>query len=248
MDLNGTVNTPVGSVSKKTALAAGVGAAILAIVWYRGKKASQATAAAGSSEINPATGYPYGSAEDAAALSAQAGYQFPTGSGGGGGGGSGTDVIATNDQWVQKVLAYWQDHDLGDPTKMSAALGKYLAGSKVTSDELSLIQQAQAIAGIPPKEGPNGYPPHINTSNDPTPPSGGGGNPKTYPAFTLSVTRGEKVTTFTDQIRAKNGFDVDWGLIEGTNPGLAGNVNWVTDINARTFKNNATYTIPSVTR
>lgn len=171
--LEGTVNTPFGSVSKKTAALIGAGVIVVAgIVYYRGKKASLAEAAiaeAGQSDINPATGFPYGSAEDAAALAAQASFISPTG-GGVGGGPSGSipttgTGFATNAEWSQFVITYMDTNDVvADIGPLSAALGAYLTGKPPTADGISLIQQAIAIAGYPPVPGANGYPPSINTN------------------------------------------------------------------------------------
>jgi hypothetical protein len=257
MDLSGTLKTPLGDVSKKTAIIGGVAATIGAIIWYRSYQSRQAAAAsvaaAGQSEIDPATGYPYGSPEDAAALSAQAGYQFPTGSGGGGGGGTGTvdNGLVTNAQWSQKVLEYWEAHSLGEPAIMSAALGVYLSGGVPTTDQTSLIQQAVAIAGYPPQAGASGYPPHINTAppgNTPPPPPAGGGDTHENGEFAVWVYGAQKVDDFSAEIRRRRGHDVNWSSIESRNPGLAGNINWgpsgSKDTSIRKFKKAATYTIP----
>jgi len=255
VDLNGTVKTPFGDAPKKAVVIGGAIAAIAGVIWYRSYRQKQAqaasVAAAGQSEINPATGYPYGSAEDAAALAAQAGYISPGGGGGGGSTfvpGTSNDNPVTNDQWSQKVLSLWAQNDLGDPGPISAALGVYLAGQVPTPDQITLIHTATALAGLPPKEGNGGYPPHINTSNtqNPDPPPSGG--PKTYPAWSTSVTAGELVEAFNGQVRDHFGGLVDWGIVVAANPSIESNINWAKDINARTFKKPASYTIPSMTR
>lgn len=169
-----TIDTPLGHVSKKTAIIGGGAAAVGLALLYRYEKQKQAAASAGANtEIDPATGYAYGSAEDAAALAAQGNYILPGGGGGGGTVGSipsgGTGLpqgFGSNAEWVQFVIQYVTDKDVVSDSgaAMSAALGIYITGQVPTSDQTSLIQQAIAIAGYPPISGPNGYPPHINTN------------------------------------------------------------------------------------
>jgi hypothetical protein len=170
--LEGEIKTPFGQVQKKTAVIIGGGLVlILGIVWYRSKKASDAAAsvaAAGQSEINPATGYPYGSAEDAAAMAAQADY-ISAGGGGvggsGGGGSAGQPGFTSNGQWAQAAVQYMQAEGLvEDPAQLSHALGVYITGKPATELDAGLIAQAIAFQGYPPITGPSGYPPSINTS------------------------------------------------------------------------------------
>jgi hypothetical protein len=169
--LEGTFNTPVGTVPKKAAVLVGAGLALLVgVMYYRGKKQGGAASAAGAStEINPATGYVYGSPEDAAAMAAQGNYQ--TGGsvgGGGGGGGNGQTGFTTNAQWVQSTITGMTNSGIiSDASALSVAIGKYIAGQPVGDNTVarSLIEQAIAFNGPPPLAGPNGYPPSINTQN-----------------------------------------------------------------------------------
>lgn len=160
------IKTPFGTVSKRTALiGGGILVAGAALVWYRRK---QTSASIPQGEVNPATGYVYGSQEDAAALAAQADYV--SASGGGGGSSSGGVSIpgqgfVTNAQWAQEAISYMTTAGLvTDPGPLAEALGKYLAGSPVTDAQKNLIEQAIAIEGQAPVAGTNGYPPHINQS------------------------------------------------------------------------------------
>jgi len=182
--LEGTFNTPVGSVSKKTALLVGGGVAVLAgVMYYRGKQQEQPSTAGASTEINPATGYVYGSAEDAAAMAAQGDYLTGgmVGGSGGGGGGSGGDPPAgtgftNNAQWTQStIIGMTNSGIIEDASALSVALGKYIAGQPVGDSTVmrSLIEQAIAFNGHPPLAGPNGYPPSINTQNPAGTPAGG---------------------------------------------------------------------------
>lgn len=166
--LEGTIKTPLGTVQKKTALYLGGGIAVLAvIVWYRNKQlgGTSSDAVTPEAEINPATGYPYGSAEDAAALAAQAAYVSPSGTTGGGS--SSVPVsnagYSSNGQWTNGVVQNLVGNGLvSDPSQLSVALGKYITGAYATDTEVSLIQQAIAAEGYPPVSGTNGYPPSIN--------------------------------------------------------------------------------------
>src|ERR1700726_1999901 len=93
--MEGTVKLPgVGPVKKKTAMILGIGAPVLvlAIYWYRARKASQTAAApaaaAGTGTVtdpagntcatlNPTTGYCPGTAEDQSALASMSGMNAP---------------------------------------------------------------------------------------------------------------------------------------------------------------------------
>jgi hypothetical protein len=180
MALEGTVTTPFGQVSKKTAvIAGGFVLALAGIVWYRQRQANAkaaSVAAAGGSTIDPATGYPYGSAEDAAALATQAGYVSAVGGGGGGGGSSiptpnsGPGTFTSNAQWAQYVQQYLVGNgSVTDSGKLSTAIGKYLAGLALSSDEIDLVHMAVAIGDKPPVAGSTGFPPSINTAPAPEP-------------------------------------------------------------------------------
>lgn len=79
----------------------------------------------------------------------------------------GPGSFASNAQWAQ--YAEEQLAGIGDAATLSAALGKYLTGGAVTSDQASLIDQSISIAGYPPVAGPGNYPPGIKMT------AGGGG-------------------------------------------------------------------------
>lgn len=204
--LDGTLNTPFGPLKKKTGLMLAGGAVLLfGVAYYRSQKASAAAAtnAAGASVgVNPATGYIYGSAEDAAALDNQNAYQYGgTGSVGGSGG---VNVPITgyvsNAQWSQAVLQYAQNQGLvEDISQLSAALGKYLNGSPVDPTQKSLVEQAIAIQGLPPVPGPAGYPPSINSAPATTtpPPTG-----STTTTKRVSVLKDWNVDTWVHDLQA----------------------------------------------
>lgn len=190
-----TIKLPgFGNVPKPVAFGIGGVALVGGIYFYRNKKQQKdqqaSIAQAGGSEIDPATGYPYGSPEDAAALSAQNNYQLPSAGGGYGfsgySGGSGSGVFGTgtpgsfnsNAEWAQYVEAYEINNMGGDSPTVGNAIGKYLTGQPLLDAQVGIVQSAIAIAGYPPVSGPNGNPPGYVTGNT--------GNPNPTPTPTPS--------------------------------------------------------------
>jgi hypothetical protein len=176
MALEGTLKTPFGPVQKKTALILGGGVAVIIGVAYYRQKQTADSAPTQEAEINPTTGYPYGSPEDAAALAAQAGYVSPPANGGGGGGSASIPPsnagFTSNQEWSNAVIQNLTGNGLVEnPQQLSVALGHYLTGAYAPDPEPSLISQAIAAEGFPPVSGTTGYPPSINR----TPPVTGGG-------------------------------------------------------------------------
>ena len=243
MPLEGDVTTPFGAVKKKTGLVILVAAGgILLYSYSRAKKQSAAATAAtagANTGIDPATGYAYGSAEDAAALTAQSSYISPAG---GGGSGSGTPSGAypsgsftSNAQWVQAVIQYGEQQGLlvDSGVGMSAALGRYISGEAVPPDQQALIDQAIAWQGYPPVAGTNGYPPHVNTAPVVTPPTGGsgGGGGTTGPQKSV-VKPGWHVDQWIDDINAGKSstapgtHTLTYDELVALNPSLPGNIIW----------------------
>jgi hypothetical protein len=200
--LEGTVKTPFGTASKKTvALIGGGGLLVVGVVWYRTKKAGGSSATSGTSSstatdnIDPATGYAYGSPEDQAALASQSsgypayggGYGYGGGSGippsqnGQGIAGEGPGGFTSNANWAQYAEEYLANTVGADPIVVGNALGKYITGQAVTAEQAQVIDQAIAFAGYPPVAGPNNHPPAINISQNG---GGGGGNTVTVPNVT----------------------------------------------------------------
>jgi PASTA domain len=87
------------------------------------------------------------------------------------GGTPGPGSFTTNADWAS--YAEEQLQGVVDPTSLSAALGVYLTGRPANDDQVSLIDQAIAIAGYPPVSGPGNNPPGIVQGS-----GGGGGKPK----------------------------------------------------------------------
>lgn len=220
--LGGQVHTPFGNAKKEYLLVGGGVFLLLLIVFYRQKKAHQAaaTASAGANTgIDPATGFPYGSAEDAAALANQGSYINPTqpfapGGGGSGGGyptaNTGPGNFTNNAQWAQYAEQYmYSNGQITDLGPLSNAIGKYLAGQSTSADEHSLVNQAIAVAGYPPVAGPNGMPPSFNTS----PPGNTGGSGK-LPAVT-GIWGGSGMFNRVNGQLVNNYIDVGWNAVAG---------------------------------
>jgi hypothetical protein len=247
-----TVKTPFGTVKKTNLYIGGSVVVIMAILYYRSQQSANAAAvaASGQSEINPATGYPYGSPEDAAALQHQAVYMFPTGVGSGGGGSAGGAYppgtgFVTNAAWVQAVIEYMVSHDLVvDPGPLSVALGKYITGAPPTDEEKSLISQAIAAQGYPPIAGPSGYPPAINTAT-PTPPDDGGGDGGggTTPTTVDVIVKGSwHVDQWIMDYRRQFDPTLTYEALAAQNPSIGSNIVWHTNSALNTFKHDAKYT------
>lgn len=186
-----TIKFMGNDIPKPVAIGGVAALGIVGVYYFRkNKQAKDAQAsvdAAGSTNIDPATGYPYGSAEDAASLGNQDTYQMAGTAGGygfqgysgGSGGVFGTGVpgsFTSNAEWAQYVEAYEENNLGADAVTVGNAIGKYLTGQPLTTDQEAVVQSAIAIAGYPPVNGPNGNPPSFVTSGT-TPPPNGGGNP-----------------------------------------------------------------------
>jgi len=209
-------------VQKKTAGIVGIGlGGILVIGWYRSNKAKQdaataqqnATAEAGQQQIDPSTGFPYGSPEDAAALQSQLNYSNPyaynsssyaggqvIGYSGGGSpvyGPANTGSFTSNAQWSQYVENFLESNEGADPTTVGNAIGKYITGQPLTSDMIQIVQNAIAIAGYPPVAGANGNPPNYITANQPT-----GNPPPNNNTVTVPNVVGQHLATATGMLTA----------------------------------------------
>lgn len=195
---SGKINLLGLHMSKKAAMFGGIAVVgIGGIYYYRQKQnaASNATAVDNSGAntgLDPATGYAYGSPEDAAALANQGQYQQPFnggnfgdgqvigydgngnpiyGPGGGiGGTGNGPGSFTNNAMWAQYVESYLESTEGADPTTVGNAIGKYITAQPLTDSMVTVVQNAIAIGQYPPVAGPNGNPPGYITAHTTTPP------------------------------------------------------------------------------
>lgn len=181
----------VGPVSKKWVVIV-IGASAVTIGYVVIRRKSSAAAAASTStdtsgtdtsgQIDPLTGDIAGSAQDQMDLASLQDSGYGTagldGLGLGGYGQyyppAGTNLpgaggFTTNGEWAQQA-----ETDLGgvgvNQLTLAAALGNYLTGRALTTNQESLVNQAIAMEGYPPVSGASGYPPAMKTS-----PNGGGG-------------------------------------------------------------------------
>jgi hypothetical protein len=159
--------------TKNWVILGAVGAAGIAI-WYIMRARSQSGSSQG---VDPTTGIPYAQETSAGYggygvagggnVPSQFGYfdpttgQYITG--------TGSQVVGpgTNASWAQQVEAYLQTVGY-DPMAVAAAIGKYLTGQQLTSDQGGIVSAAVGFYGNPP----GGAPP-INIAS---PGSGTGGN------------------------------------------------------------------------
>lgn len=194
-----TVTLPGGIHAKKNVvIAVGLGSVLVAGYFYYRQKnqaaAASTTATDSSAQIDPQTGFAYGSPEDQAALAGMSGAtlgQSNTGASfvggqvigydqfgnpiyGQGQPGSGLPgAFTSNAQWGQSVEAAMGSNGAD---AIAAALGKYLLGQPLTADQVTTVQQAIAVEGYPPVAGFNGNPPSYQTVGGPTGTGGGGGS------------------------------------------------------------------------
>lgn len=132
-------------------------------------------------------------------------------------------AYATNGQWAQAAEDYLSSTVGADTTTVAAALGKYVTGQALSSDQVSVIEQAIAFVGYPPVNGPDGYPPQIRTQPPPAggttpppstapPPTSTSPPPATPPPSapaTPATPGGVRATAYTNYI------DVGWAPVPG---------------------------------
>jgi len=188
----------IGGIKKKTLLigAVATGGLVVVVVWMRTKSsATQSTANQASvtdpagnvcAALDPNSGYCPGTPQDLEYQS-QMGTALGTDSSSYVGGQvigydqygnpiysssapvTGPGSYVNNAEWAQAAESYIiQEEPNADPGTVGAALGAYIEGQQVSSDQRSIIEQAIAFQGSPPVPGPNGDPPNINEASTPT--------------------------------------------------------------------------------
>jgi hypothetical protein len=156
-------------ISKKKAAAAAAAAASTAA-----PVSAAFTDPAGNQCAAPdaSTGYCPGTPEDISAqeqLSGSGSYGVGSGYGtsvtslGGQSLNNAVPVFTNNGAWGQYV-----EQMLGSngSDAIAAAVAKYLAGTSLTTDQATVVEEAIAIANYPPVNGPGGFPPSMNTSSE----------------------------------------------------------------------------------
>jgi hypothetical protein len=164
----GEVKLPgFGKVSKKGLMVAGVvGGGVLAYAYMRRSKTAAAGTAAADPNLDPVTGYDYGTPQDTAALAAQQGLSTDPGLSGLGLGGGGINPVnpvapapapsATNAQWEQEAIGDLEAGGVAQSTisQAEAGLPRYLAKLELSQAQATAVQMAVGLAGPPPDGGP----------------------------------------------------------------------------------------------
>lgn len=111
-------------------------------------------------------------------------------------------TATTNAQWSQAAYSALTNAGF-DGTTVLAALGQYLIGGNLTSDQASVVQAAIGAEGYPPQAGVGGYPPALKTGG--TPGGGQTGTSESSNVGAISNLQASKVT--------KSGFTVTWNPV-----------------------------------
>lgn len=200
--MSDTIKLPLlGETKKNTAYALGaVLLVVLGVGLYRSRKGKGAPAPAAGSDS---------SAQQSADQTGTGPFDGSGGSGYGGGANWPTSPVqpqgfTTNAAWAQAVEDYLVNtvHGGNNADVIGAALGKYLTGQPLTSDQVVIVQQAIAFGGYPPVNGPNGHPPSYFTSSG----SGDGGGSG------LSAPSAPTVSAID-----KHGASLHWSSVSGAN-------------------------------
>lgn len=167
-----------------------VAGGILLFVWWRNRSAT--AAAVDTSTIDPLTGLPYSAEANTGATGGNAGegavgLSATVDAGGGGI----TDQASWTADAVSKLSGTY------DPSALYAALGSYLAGSPISSDQAVIVRAAWAASGKWPFI-PASY--TLDTSGGSTPGTGGGGGTLPTPAAPQATTTRTSVHLSTGAI------------------------------------------------
>jgi hypothetical protein len=175
--MSDTVNVPgLGQKKKKGLVVAGafITMGIVGYAYYRHRSTAGSTAAAATAaDPNAAPAY------DPNAIDPNTGLTYAA-EGGTQGGVYGyganpyapvttsipiqTQQFATNGQWAQAAEDYLVQNAGSDPNTVAAALGKYITGQRLTSDQQTIVSMAIGFEQYPPVPGPNGYPPSMSVA------------------------------------------------------------------------------------
>lgn len=198
MTVTDSIKVPgVGPAKKQTVyLVGGVVVVALAVGYYRSKhQAPAATPAAAadqsSGQVDQTGAGPY----DGSGSGYSGGASWPSNP-------ATPAAYTTNAEWAQAAEDYLVNTVQESASAVGAALGKYLTGQPLTSDQVVLVQQAIAFANYPPVNGPTGHPPSYYTVT-----SGGGGS-----GSGLSAPSAPTVSAID-----KHGATLTWGKVSGAN-------------------------------
>lgn len=169
----GTINLFGKAIPRTPFLFGLVGAAgVTGYILWR-KHAQGGSAVPSAAGYGYGTGYGYGAGYGYGLGIAQYGYGLSGGFGygfgyGGISPGVGVSVPpvatapASNSLWASAAESALSA-DGFNPATVAAALGKYLTGGTLTSDQTTIVQAAIGVEGYPPVAGADGYPPKLHT-------------------------------------------------------------------------------------
>lgn len=187
---------PMKKSTRNWLLIGGLGAAAIVIYMVMRARSNAATTGTTDPNIDPATGVPYsqeyGGYGATGVTPSLYGYVDPTTGAFISGAGAGNTVLqpSTNASWAQQVEAYLQS--LGyDPTAVGSAIGKYLTGQTLTSDQQGIVAAALGFFGQPPQGAP------VPVTTPPTGNGSGGGSTGSFKE--LRVSRNETLGTFAKE-------------------------------------------------
>lgn len=129
------------------------------VIWYVMRARSQSSSSTSTTDpsIDPSTGLPYaqeygGYGAGGMGVPQQFGYYDPT-TGQYITGTASVTAPPTNASWAQQVESYLQTVGY-DPTTVAAAIGKYLTGQTLSSDQQGIVAAAVGFYGNPPLGAP----------------------------------------------------------------------------------------------
>jgi hypothetical protein len=177
-----------------------------AVLWYVRRKqgASSSTSAAGAVQtdpagntgtIDPATGYVYGSTQDAAGLAADS-SGGSTGTTSGSGGSTVSGQYSTNQAWSEAAINFLVGVGV-DPTEANSAITAFIGSQTLTTAQQGEVNLAIQSIGAPPS------PPAPGTAPSPivTPPTPG------------TVTASNPPTGFAVTNRTSTAISVNWNSV-----------------------------------
>lgn len=196
-----------------------VGIAIV-IWWYVNKKnkgtstgGPQTDPAGNVGDINPRTGYVYGSAEDQAALGS-ASTGLGTSSDSGTGGSTVAGQYADNNAWAVAAINYLVSIGV-DATSANAAITSFLSSQTLTTQQQADVNLAIQRLGAPPS------PPEPGTSVPPvvTPPSSSTYATNPPSGFTTTAVGSTAITAKWNAATNATSYVMSWGRTEAANEG-----------------------------
>jgi len=198
--------------------------AAVGIYWYLHKQQAGANAAAGGATIDPATGYAYGSAQDAQALQSLADQGTAPAGSSGSSGGTQAGGYTDNNAWGLAAVNYLVGLGV-DPTTANQAVQNYLSSQTLTTAQQGDVNLAIQALGPPPT-----LPGPVATNPTPvtTPAGGGSGTGTGVTTPTVSHGKVDSVTNNTAVVSWQGTGASSWAVqIVGPGPlnGRKGTVN-----------------------